>query len=271
MNWDAAALRRWLSQGQKGPDPESERMMRDDPDGAFALSDRLSIEEKERVIFNAWKSLVGDFAKLKKPWGTKENPSKTCADLHAAFPDLGSGHYYIDPNEGHSSDAILAFCNMESGETCIYPTPMEVEKAAYFTASEEADYEWFSEMEEGFQFSYKTEPGQLILLQHLSSTASQNITFYCENTVAYYDASAADYAKALKLMSANDVELVAGGYPRFTYTAVEDGCRNGGSGSTLIEYRTDKPTRLPFTDIAPFHQPQLTQRFGLHIGPVCFA
>ena len=53
-------------------------------------------------------------------------PAKTCADLHAAFPDSGSGHYYIDPNEGHSSDALLAFCNMDTLETCIYPTPMEV-------------------------------------------------------------------------------------------------------------------------------------------------
>lgn len=48
--------------------------MRDDPDGNFAFSDGLTLEEKEQLVFKAWKSLVSDFAKLKMPWGTKDNP-----------------------------------------------------------------------------------------------------------------------------------------------------------------------------------------------------
>ena len=64
------------------------------------------------------------------PWFRNEHTDallgKTCADLAAAFPNMESGHYYLDPNEGHPSDAILAFCNMETKETCIHPAPMEV-------------------------------------------------------------------------------------------------------------------------------------------------
>lgn len=43
------------------------------------------------MIYEAWKSLVEDFAKLKKPWGTRDNPAKTCRDLAAAYPDMESG------------------------------------------------------------------------------------------------------------------------------------------------------------------------------------
>lgn len=39
---------------------------------------------------------------------------------------------------------------------------------------------------------------------------------------------------------------------------------------TVIEYRTDKPSRLPILDIAPMDIGGAEQEFGLDIGPVCF-
>lgn len=75
------------------------------------------------------------------------------------------------------------------------------------------------------QFSYKTEPGQLFLLQSLSSHANQNITYHCKNSVAYYDSRKNNYQKAVKLMGFNDVQLVAAGYPKFTYQVSQDGCK----------------------------------------------
>lgn len=43
------------------------------------------------MVYEAWKSLVEDFAKLKKPWGTRDNPAKTCRDLALAYPEMQSG------------------------------------------------------------------------------------------------------------------------------------------------------------------------------------
>lgn len=39
---------------------------------------------------------------------------------------------------------------------------------------------------------------------------------------------------------------------------------------TVIEYRTNKPSRLPILDIAPLDIGEADQEFGLDIGPVCF-
>lgn len=39
---------------------------------------------------------------------------------------------------------------------------------------------------------------------------------------------------------------------------------------TVIEYRTNKPSRLPILDIAPLDIGGADQEFGLDIGPVCF-
>lgn len=50
---------------------------------------------QEKMIYEAWKSLVEDFAKLKKPWGTRENPAKTCRDLAMAYPELESGKRFF--------------------------------------------------------------------------------------------------------------------------------------------------------------------------------
>lgn len=46
--------------------------------------------------------------------------------------------------------------------------------------------------------------------------------------------------------------------------------KNNEWGKTIIEYRTNKPSRLPFLDIAPLDIGGANQEFGLDIGPVCF-
>lgn len=47
--------------------------------------------------------------------------------------------------------------------------------------------------------------------------------------------------------------------------------RKTGWDKTVIEYRTDKPQRLPFVDLAAFDIGGENQEFGLEIGPVCFS
>lgn len=75
------------------------------------------------------------------------------------------------------------------------------------------------------QFGYKAGQVQLAFLQMLSSEASQNITYLCKNSLAYFDAARKSYGRAMKLMSHNDLEITAEGYPQFVYTALRDGCQ----------------------------------------------
>jgi syndecan 1 len=65
-----------------------------------------------------------------------------------------TGEYWIDPNQGCNLDAIKVFCNMETGETCVYPTqPTVAQKNWYISKNpKEKKHVWFGEsMTGGFQ------------------------------------------------------------------------------------------------------------------------
>lgn len=51
------------------------------------------------------------------------------------------------------------------------------------------------------------------------------MTYHCKKSIAYYDVKKGNYEKAIKLMGFNDVELIADGYPKFTYNVLIDGCK----------------------------------------------
>lgn len=61
-----------------------------------------------------------------------------------------TGQYWIDPNGGEVKDAILVYCDMATGGSCIYPKPMESKDITYKGDEKEA---WLSEMEDGFTVS----------------------------------------------------------------------------------------------------------------------
>jgi len=46
--------------------------------------------------------------------------------------------------------------------------------------------------------------------------------------------------------------------------------KNNEWGKTIIEYRTNKPSRLPILDIAPLDIGGADQEFRVEVGPVCF-
>ena len=78
------------------------------------------------------------------------------------------------------------------------------------------------------QFNYKAETGQIIWLQHLSSKASQKITYHCRNSVVYEGTRKGMLKRAARLMAWNDVELTAargGKNQRLSYDVLEDGCK----------------------------------------------
>ena len=84
---------------------------------------------------------------------------------------------------------------------------------------------WFSEMDAGFQFTYKSDSNQMTFLQLLSTHSQQNLTYHCRNSVAHYDAAERSHKKALKILGWNDIELNASGKKRFKYEVTEDECK----------------------------------------------
>lgn len=57
-----------------------------------------------------------------------------------------AGDYWIDPNQGCTLDAIKVFCNMETGETCVYPTPSSIPRKNWWTSkTKDKKHVWFAE------------------------------------------------------------------------------------------------------------------------------
>lgn len=128
----------------------------------------------------------------------------------------------------------------------------------------------------------------------LSNTAYQNLTYLCRNSIAYNDAAINSNSKAIKLLSNDEMELVASSVqPKLQYQVLVDHCRHRSNSteSTVIEYRTGKllpkyslhipkkkfvlhyidlTKRLPLLDIGVRDIGEASQEFGLEIGPVCF-
>ncbi|KAF2979441.1 hypothetical protein EK904_010830 [Melospiza melodia maxima] len=146
--------------------------------------------------------------------------------------------------------------------------------------AKEKKHVWFGEtINGGFHFSYGAEelaPNtaniQMTFLRLLSTEGSQNVTYHCRNSVAYLDEESGSLRKALLIQGSNDVEIRAEGNSRFTYSVLEDGCtkHTGKWGRTVIEYRSQKTSRLPIVDIAPMDIGGPEQEFGVDLGPVCF-
>lgn len=68
---------------------------------------------------------------------------------------LPPGNYWVDPNLGSTADAIKVFCNMETGETCVYPSIAKVPKKSWWSSkSKDRKHVWFGEsMNGGFHVS----------------------------------------------------------------------------------------------------------------------
>lgn len=178
-------------------------------------------------------------------------------------------------------DAFQAYCDFSTGETCIRANPESIPaKNWYANKNSEKKHVWFGEtINGGTQFEYNEEglttkdmATQLAFMRLLANSAYQNITYHCKNSVAYMDEETGSLQKAVILQGSNDAELRPEGNSRFTYHVVQDGCsrKNNEWGKTVIEYRTNKPSRLPFLDIAPLDIGGANQQLGFDVGPVCF-
>lgn len=289
IGYDAAALAALLGQAgtSKGPDP-----MGDEPARMFGNGNGLTEEERREIVMKAYEQLKASFEKFKKPTGDKTAPAKTCRDLFKAYPDYKSGSYWIDPNEGDSRDSILVHCDREKMATCIFAQPNKTPTLSYKGHDQEV---WLSEMPNGVKISYKADSHQLGFLQLLSAHATQNITYHCQKSIAFYHEEKSTYRKSLKLLTWNDAELTAKGQQRLKYDALEDGCKVTSDERTLyrrdlsfltkpfvfqarskewsysvLSYTTDKAIRLPITDVAMRDLSEPGHAFWIEISPVCF-
>lgn len=260
MGYDAASLAALLGHGantQKGPGPN------DDP------LTQLTEDEKRAIVLKAYDNLKVRFEKFKKPNGEKTYPAKTCRDLAVAYPEFESGNYWVDPNDGDIRDAILVYCDLKKRATCVVPAPIKSEQINYIGKESEI---WMSEIPNGMKMNYKADGNQLGFLQLLSTHATQNITFHCKKTIAYFDNVKNNHRRGLKLMTWNDNELLPKGPQRLRYEAQEDGCqhRSDDWSRTVISYTTDKSSRLPLTDLAVRDISEPDQKFWIEVGPACF-
>nr|CAD7260945.1 unnamed protein product [Timema shepardi] len=264
LGYDAAALSALLGQGQnKGPDPLSG----DEPARIFGKE--ITEDERRELVLQAYQHLKASFERFRKPDGQKSSPAKTCRDLAVAYPELPNGEYWVDPNEGDVRDAILVACDMEKKMTCLLPSPIRTPEIKYIGEEPEL---WVGEMEGGMKISYKADSNQIGFLQLLSGAATQNLTYHCKNTVAYFDTSKRSYRKGLKLLAWNDAEITPRGNQRVRYEVAEDECRfkRNEWAKTVITYSTDKPVRLPILDVAVRDIGEESQSFWIEISPVCF-
>jgi len=249
--------------------------------GHYRADDPNVMRDRDNEVDSTLKTLTQKVESISSPDGTQKNPARMCRDLRMCHPEFKSGLYWVDPNQGSALDAVKVHCNMETGETCVFPSQSGIPmKNWYLSQRNEKKHIWFSEsMDDGFQFQYGTDGAdtedvsiQMTFMRLMSNEASQNLTYHCKNSVAYMDASTGNLKKALMLQGSNDIEIRAEGNSRFTYTVSEDGCTShtGSWGKTVVKYQTSKTSRLPIIDIAPLDIGASDQEFGVEVGPVCF-
>lgn len=186
------------------------------------FGDAFSVEEQKNILKKAYEQLRSTYDKLNKPTGAKNSPARTCKDLSRANPELGSGEYWIDPNDGDKRDAILVYCDMPRKATCVRSQPQRSQNINYVGEEKEI---WLSEAHDGMKITYKADSNQLGFLQMLSTHATQNVTYHCRNSVGYFDAEKNNYRRSLKFLAWNDAELTAKNSLHLRYDAIEDGCQ----------------------------------------------
>lgn len=138
----------------QGPDPLSG----DEPARIFGAD--LSDSERRALVMKAYETLKSQWERFRRPDGGRDFPAKTCRDLHVARPELPSGEYWVDPNEGDARDAILVYCDMTAIATCLYPQPNRTPEITYVGEEQEI---WVTEVEGGMEVSVSATRSTVLL------------------------------------------------------------------------------------------------------------
>ncbi|XP_072227829.1 collagen alpha-1(II) chain-like [Leuresthes tenuis] len=201
---------------------------------------------------------------LDPPDGSKEHPATTCLELWLSHPEYGSGMYYIDPNQGSSADALLAYCSFSSSskQTCLHPQDSQLPMKAWMEeSSEEGSFQWLSRQDQGFQFHY---PGsnvvQMRFLRLHSTTAVQRVTYSCHpgHRLGQMD-------REVKFLTDTRKQ---------SYLGMLQDCMAGeetASSSRESVFEFEDLQLLPLRDVALMGGGNFTHQFGFTVGPVCFS
>jgi len=265
IGFDVAALQAFMQPGpDKGPDPQYGS---DQPARTFGKE--LTEEDQRAIVEKAYNQLQSRLKQLVKPDGSATSPARTCRDIAAAYPDKPNGNYWIDPNESDRKDAILVYCDIEKGMTCLIPEPSSFPEMAAEKRSQK--HQWFSEdIPGGDEFSYKADANQIGFLQLLSTKAEQTLTYHCLNHIAIFNKKRKNYKGSLRLRGWDELEIYARGKHRYKFT---DGCQDGAAGSwerAEIRVSTNRPKKLPLIDIGLRAVGRPDQKFKIDLGPACF-
>ena len=160
----------------KGPDPRVRRDAAEIPEEDEEILNEDEIEEKLKIepkknrskkkkkvvkdemgskfldMYSSIYSMRQELERMRKPVGTRENPVRTCKDLHYGHPQFTDGWYWIDPNLGMSDDAVYVFCNMTAdGETCVFPDIHSAQMPNIPWRKENDRTDWYSNLRGGFR------------------------------------------------------------------------------------------------------------------------
>lgn len=233
------------------------------PERPYQSDDSNAVDELEK--------LSQTIQAARKPQGTKTSPARCCRDLALSRPDLADGEYWVDPNAGAPTDALLVFCRLSQNQTCLRPSPTTVKLSAMNQLPQ--GYAWFSTMKDGFKLTYKVDKNQLNFLQLLSDRATQDITVKCKNSPVFFDSQTKSHQRAIKLQTSDDQELVGKDRPKYLYDVIRDGCQANGNdwSETSLRVSTKRSARLPIVDVAPYVNGNAQQQLEVEIGEVCFS
>lgn len=202
----------------KGPS----NIQEDEPVKRIFDDRNFSPDEQRNMIKKAYEQLKRTYDRLNKRTGEKNSPARTCKDLSLLRPELKSGEYWIDPNDGDKNDAILVYCDMPKKATCVKAQPQRSKNIQYDGHENEI---WLSEVHNGMKITYKADSTQITHLQMLSTHATQNITHHCKRSKPFNSAAQNKSHGMLKLLAWNDAELTAKNSLQLRYEVVEDGCK----------------------------------------------
>lgn len=195
--------------------------------------------------------------------GKRTSPGRTCRDIKEQNPDFKNGQYWIDPNEGSARDAILVYCQMEEGETCLLPSPTVYENQRWTKDTRRGQY-FMDDINGHKEFTYKVDRGQLKFLQMHSQTATQTITYHCRNSEAY--------GTRLSALTGDELDTAEGRFKKTTFVNVRDSCvMDNEWHNATYNVHTQKTDLLPITDMLIFDVGRPDQEFGVELGNVCFS